>query len=271
MMTYNLLVEAANYLKEKGFEKPEIGLVLGSGLGGLADEITDKIEVPYSDIPHFPTSTVAGHKGQLVYGTLSGKTVIAMQGRFHFYEGYSIQEVTLPIRVMKLLGVHTVGLTNAAGGINESFSPGDLMLITDHINFTGQNPLIGPNNDELGPRFPDMSDTYDKEYNKIIKKQAQEAGVTLKEGVYMGFTGPNYETPAEIRMARTLGADAAGMSTVPEALIARHSGMRIFGISCISNLAAGMQSNLNHEEVVEVTQKINEMFRTLIKNTLAAI
>lgn len=270
-MEHQLLVEAATYLKEKGFLKPEIGLVLGSGLGGLADEITDKIEVPYGDIPHFPTSTVAGHKGQLVYGTLSGKTVIAMQGRFHFYEGYSIQEVTMPIRVMKLLGVHTVGLTNAAGGINEEFTPGDLMLITDHLNFTGQNPLIGPNDENMGPRFPDMSETYDKEYNEIIKAQALEAGVTLKEGVYMGFTGPNYETPAEIRMARTLGADAAGMSTVPEALVAHHSGMRIFGISCISNLAAGMQTNLNHKEVVDVTQRINEMFRTLIKNTLAAI
>lgn len=270
-ITYEQLTEATNFLKEKGFMEPEIGLVLGSGLGDLADEVVNPIIVSYGDIPHFPASTVAGHKGQLVYGELNGKKVVAMQGRFHFYEGYSIQEVTLPIRVMKLLGVHTVGLTNAAGGVDEAFTPGDLMLITDHINFTGQNPLIGPNNEEVGPRFPDMSQTYDEDYQNLIRNEAQKLNVSLKEGVYMGFSGPTYETPAEIIMARTLGASAVGMSTVPEAIVARHAGLRVFGISCITNLAAGMQSNLNHAEVVEVTQRVNKIFKDLLKNVVAGL
>lgn len=270
-MKHEQLVETANYLKDKGFLEPEIGLILGSGLGDLADEITNPIVVPYSEIPHFPISTVKGHKGQLVYGELSGKTVIAMQGRFHFYEGYPIQEVTLPIRVMKLLGVHSVGLTNAAGGVNIDFSPGDLMLIQDHINFTGQNPLIGPNDEEMGPRFPDMSQTYDSDYQEKIKSVAKKMNVAIKEGVYMGFSGPTYETPAEIKMARTLGADAVGMSTVPEAIVARHSDLRVFGISCITNLAAGMQTSLNHQEVVEVSKRVNQTFKTLLKETLKVI
>lgn len=271
MMKHEQLVETANYLKDKGFLEPEIGLILGSGLGDLADEITNPIVVPYSEIPHFPISTVKGHKGQLVYGELSGKTVIAMQGRFHFYEGYPIQEVTLPIRVMKLLGVHSVGLTNAAGGVNIDFSPGDLMLIQDHINFTGQNPLIGPNDEEMGPRFPDMSQTYDSDYQEKIKSVAKKMNVAIKEGVYMGFSGPTYETPAEIKMARTLGADAVGMSTVPEAIVACHSDLRVFGISCITNLAAGMQTSLNHQEVVEVSKRVNQTFKTLLKETLKVI
>lgn len=270
-ITHKQLIETTEYLREKGFLEPELGLILGSGLGDLADEIENPIVVPYTEIPHFPASTVKGHKGQLVYGTLSGKVVIAMQGRFHFYEGYSIQEVTLPIRVMKLLGAHTVGLTNAAGGVNTTFTPGDLMLITDHINFTGTNPLIGPNEEEMGPRFPDMSETYDKEYQSRIREEAQKLNVALKEGVYMGFSGPTYETPAEVSMARTLGADAVGMSTVPEAIVARHAGLRVFGVSCITNLAAGMQSNLNHKEVVEVTQRVNQVFKSLLKNVVAAI
>lgn len=270
-ITMEKLEETTAYLKLKGFLDPEVGLILGSGLGDLADEISDPIAVPYDEIPNFPTSTVAGHKGQLVYGTLSGKKVIAMQGRFHFYEGYHIQEVTMPVRIMKLLGVHSIGVTNAAGGVNFDFTPGDLMLITDHLNFTGQNPLIGKNDDAMGPRFPDMSMTYDKEYQEIIKDVATKMDVTLKEGVYMGFSGPTYETPAEIVMSRTLGADAVGMSTVPEAIVARHSGLRIFGISCITNLAAGMQSNLNHDEVVETTTRVNQTFKELLKNTLKAI
>lgn len=270
-ITVEKLQQTTDFLKEKGFMNPEIGLILGSGLGDLADEITEAIAVPYHEIPNFPTSTVTGHKGQLVYGTLAGKKVIAMQGRFHFYEGYPIQEVTMPVRVMKLLGVHSIGLTNAAGGVNVDFTPGDLMLITDHINFTGQNPLIGMNDDNMGPRFPDMSETYDKAYQEKIKSVANEMGVSIKEGVYMGFSGPTYETPAEIVMSRTLGADAVGMSTVPEAIIARHAGLRIFGISCITNLAAGMQSNLNHDEVVEVTTRVNKTFKELLKNTLKAI
>lgn len=268
MVIQEQVTEAAQFLKEKGMEKPEIGLILGSGLGDLADEISEAISVPYSDIPHFPSSTVKGHKGQMVYGTLNGKAVVAMQGRFHFYEGYALSEVTLPVRVMKELGIHTIGLTNAAGGVNERFSPGDLMLITDHINFTGQNPLIGPNDEQMGPRFPDMSHTYDPAYQEMIARTAEKLNIPLKEGVYMGFSGPTYETPAEIKMARTLGADAVGMSTVPEAIVAKHTGLRIFGISCITNLAAGMQSNLNHQEVVEVTQRVNRIFKDFIKNIL---
>lgn len=270
-ITVEQLHQTTDFLKAKGFENPEVGLILGSGLGDLADEITDPIAVPYHEIPNFPTSTVTGHKGQLVYGTLAGKKVVAMQGRFHFYEGYHLKEVTMPIRVMKLLGVHSIGLTNAAGGVNVAFTPGDLMLITDHINYTGQNPLIGPNDDEMGPRFPDMSETYDKAYQQTIKSVASEMGIGLKEGVYMGYSGPTYETPAEIVMSRTLGADAVGMSTVPEAIVARHAGLRIFGISCITNLAAGMQSNLNHQEVVEVTTRVNQTFKALLKNILSAI
>lgn len=270
-MKHEQLMETVTYLKEKGLLEPEIGLVLGSGLGDLADEIVNPVIVSYSDIPHFPTSTVAGHKGQLVYGELSGKTVVAMQGRFHFYEGYSIQEVTLPIRVMKLLGVTSIGLTNAAGGVNVEFTPGDLMLITDHINFTSQNPLIGHNDDEMGPRFPDMSHTYDSEYQAIIQEVAKKMNVSIQTGVYMGFSGPTYETPAEVRMARILGADAVGMSTVPEAIVARHAGLRVFGISCITNLAAGMQSSLNHQEVVDVSTRVNETFKKLLKETLKAL
>lgn len=269
MMTmFQKIDEAAAYLKQEGFDQPEIGLILGSGLGALAEEITDAIAIPYEKIPHFPHSTVVGHKGQLVYGYLSGKRVVAMQGRFHYYEGYPMQEVTFPVRVMKALGIHTVGLTNAAGGVNMDFHPGDLMIITDHINFMGQNPLIGPNHEELGPRFPDMSAAYDKDYQELIQRNAENLNIPIREGVYMGFSGPTYETPAEVRMARTLGADAVGMSTVPEAIVARHAGMRVFGISCITNLAAGMQANLNHDEVVEVTQRVNDTFRQLVKQVL---
>ena len=262
---------AAKFLEEKGLLEPEFGLILGSGLGELAEEITVAIAIPYEEIPYFPISTVEGHKGQLVYGNLSGKKVIAMQGRFHFYEGYGLEAVTFPIRVMKQLGVHSLALTNAAGGISYSFTPGDLMLITDHINLTGQNPLIGPNDPEQGPRFTDMSQAYDAEYQAKIKQVASQMGLDLKEGVYLGLTGPTYETPAEIRMCRVLGADAVGMSTVPEAIVARHAGLRIFGISCITNLASGMQATLNHEEVVETTTRVKETFKTLLKNTLTAL
>lgn len=196
---------AAKFLEEKGLLEPEFGLILGSGLGELAEEITDAIAIPYEEIPYFPISTVEGHKGQLVYGNLSGKKVIAMQGRFHFYEGYGLEAVTFPIRVMKQLGVHSLALTNAAGGISYAFTPGDLMLITDHINLTGQNPLIGPNDPEQGPRFTDMSQAYDAEYQAKIKQVASQMGLDLKEGVYLGLTGPTYETPAEIRMCRVRG------------------------------------------------------------------
>ncbi|AOA02835.1 MAG: purine-nucleoside phosphorylase [Carnobacterium sp.] len=263
--------QAASFIREKGVGEIEIGLILGSGLGELGDEVENAIQIPYETIPNFPTSTVEGHAGQLVYGTLGGKKVLAMQGRFHYYEGYSLEMVTFPVRVMKALGIHSVIVTNAAGGLNLDFTPGELMLITDQINFTGVNPLIGPNDNEMGVRFTDMSQAYDKEYQEIVRNVAKEMNLDLKEGVYMGFTGPTYETPAEIKMARVIGADAVGMSTVPEVIVARHSGLRVIGVSCITNLAAGMQASLNHAEVVETTERVKESFKTLVKNILASI
>lgn len=266
-----MLQETTQFILEKGVKEIDFGLILGSGLGELAEEIEEAIVIPYDQIPFFPTSKVVGHAGQLVYGTLSGKKVLAMQGRFHFYEGHSMQTVTYPVRVMAALKAHSVIVTNASGGVNESFVPGDLMLITDHINFTGQNPLIGPNEDEIGPRFPDMSEAYTLTYREVAKEAASQLDLTLKEGVYMGYSGPTYETPAEIRMSRTMGADAVGMSTVPEVIVAAHSGLKVLGISCITNLAAGMQANLNHEEVVETTQRVKQSFKALIKEVLVLL
>ena len=266
-----MLQETNQFILEKGVKDIDFGLILGSGFGELAAEIEEAIVIPYDQIPFFPTSTVVGHAGQLVYGTLSGKKVLAMQGRFHFYEGHSMQTVTYPVRVMAALKAHSVIVTNACGGVNESFVPGDLMLITDHINFTGQNPLIGPNEDEIGPRFPDMSEAYTLTYREVAKEAASQLDLTLKEGVYMGYSGPTYETPAEIRMSRTMGADAVGMSTVPEVIVAAHSGLKVLGISCITNLAAGMQANLNHEEVVETTQRVKQSFKALIKEVLVLL
>ncbi|GEK90962.1 purine-nucleoside phosphorylase [Alkalibacterium kapii] len=260
--------KASTFLESKGMEKPEVGLILGSGLGELANEAENAVVVPYEDIPEFPVSTVEGHAGQLVYGDLGGKKVVAMQGRFHYYEGYDMQEVTFPVRVMKALGVKSLVVTNAAGGVNEDFTPGDLMIITDHINMIGVNPLHGPNNNELGPRFTDMSSAYNKEYQAVIEKVASQQNIDVKKGVYMGFSGPTYETPAEVRMARTLGGDAAGMSTVPEVIVANHAGLKVAGISCITNYAAGMQENLNHDEVVEVTTRVRETFKSLVKSVI---
>ncbi|WP_027964520.1 purine-nucleoside phosphorylase [Halalkalibacillus halophilus] len=250
-------------------ETPEIGMILGSGLGVLANEIEDAVAISYSDIPHFPTSTVEGHKGQLVFGTLQGKKVIAMQGRFHYYEGYSLQQVTFPVRVMKLLGIEKLVVTNAAGGINESFNPGDLMLINDHLNMIGDNPLIGENQDEIGPRFPDMSQAYDPALIEIAKKAADQLGYKVQEGVYVGNSGPTYETGSEIKMLRTLGGDAVGMSTVPEVIVANHAGVRVLGISCISNMAAGiLDQPLSHDEVIETTEKVREEFIELVKEII---
>lgn len=269
LMDQQAIIDAADYVKQKLTEKPSIALILGSGLGVLADEINDKIVIEYKDIPHFPMSTVAGHKGQLVAGTIEGKNVIAMQGRFHFYEGYSMKQVTFPVRVFKQLGIDSLIITNAAGGINKSFQPGDLMIITDHINNMGTNPLIGPNLDELGTRFPDMSQVYDKEYIELAVTSAHELKLNIKNGVYVGNTGPVYETPAEINMLRTLGADAVGMSTVPEAIVARHASIRVLGISCISNMAAGvLDQPLSHEEVIETTEMVKEDFLRFIKKVI---
>ncbi|WP_214480125.1 purine-nucleoside phosphorylase [Bacillus sp. SM2101] len=265
-MNLEAINKAANYLKEKFPTTPEIGLVLGSGLGVLADEIESAVKIPYEDIPEFPVSTVEGHAGQLVFGQLQGKTVVAMQGRFHFYEGYSFDKVTFPIRVLNQLGIKKMIVTNAAGGVNESFKPGDLMLITDHINFMGTNPLIGPNDAELGVRFPDMSEPYNKELQQLAKGIANKLSINIQEGVYVGATGPSYETPAEIRMFRTLGGDAVGMSTVPEVIVARHSGMDVIGISCISNMASGiLDQPLTHDEVIETTEMVKANFLAFVK------
>lgn len=260
--------ETKDFLVSKGMVDAKVGLILGSGLGDLANEIENPISIAYEEIPNFPVSTVAGHAGQLVYGTMSGVKVIALQGRFHYYEGYDLQTTTYPVRIFKELGIDTMIVTNAAGGVNEAFTPGDLMVITDHINLTGENPLIGANIEEHGPRFVDMTETYSKRGQALLHKIAAENDFSLQSGVYTWFTGPTYETPAEIRMARTIGSDAVGMSTVPEAIIAKHCGMEVIGISCITNLAAGMQASLNHEEVVEVSTLVKPRFKTLIQELL---
>ncbi|WP_110927541.1 purine-nucleoside phosphorylase [Bacillus massiliglaciei] len=263
---YEKAERAAAYIKGKLDTVPEIGLILGSGLGVLADEIQNPVAIPYEEIPEFPVSTVAGHAGRLVIGELSGKRVIAMQGRFHFYEGYTMDKVTFPVRVMKLLGVEKLIVTNAAGSVNESFTPGDLMIITDHINCMGANPLIGSNDERFGPRFPDMSEAYNKEMRMLAKDIADAQGLDVKEGVYVGNSGPTYETPSEVKMARILGGDAVGMSTVPEVIVARHSGIKVLGISCITNMAAGiLDQPLSHEEVIETTEKVRNSFLSFIK------
>ncbi|GLY09858.1 purine-nucleoside phosphorylase [Pseudobacillus badius] len=264
--------QASEFLKKESNKQPKIGLILGSGLGVLADEIENPVKIAYNRIPDFPVSTVEGHAGQLVFGTLSGKEVVAMQGRFHYYEGYSFEQVTFPVRVMKALGVETIIVTNAAGGINESFHPGDLMIIEDHINNMGGNPLIGPNDNELGVRFPDMSEAYSRKLRKLAKETAEKINLSVQEGVYVGNTGPVYETPAEVRMARIMGGDAVGMSTVPEVIVARHGGMEVLGISCISNMAAGiLDQPLTHDEVMETTERVRADFLRYVKEIVKSM
>lgn len=260
-----MIEETLDYINEytDNFE-PEIGIVLGSGLGDLADKYCD-IAIPYSNIPHFAKSTVQGHKGQLVFADINGRKVVMMQGRNHFYEGHSMSDVTHPIKVMKKLGVKTLILTNAAGAVNKSFRPADLMVITDHINFMGTNPLIGRNDENFGVRFPDMSEVYSKNLIKIVDAAGRLLKLDLKHGVYMATTGPSYETPAEIKMARFMGADAIGMSTVPEAIVANYCGIEVIGISCISNYATGVSTKkLSHEEVIETTDKVKAKFKELV-------
>ncbi|MHA6251045.1 purine-nucleoside phosphorylase [Oceanobacillus sp. CAU 1775] len=269
-MDLNAIKNASSFIKEKLNHSPTIGLILGSGLGVLADEIKNPVAIPYEEIPGFPVSTVSGHEGKLVIGELEGKHVIAMQGRFHYYEGYSIDKVTFPVRVMKELGIESIVVTNAAGGVNTNYKPGDLMLITDHINNTGTNPLIGSNNDSLGVRFPDMSQSYDKEYIALAEESAKKLNINIQKGVYVGNSGPTYETPAEVKMIRSWGGDAVGMSTVPEVIVARHAEIRVLGISCISNMAAGiLDQPLNHEEVIETTTSVRENFLRLVKEIIS--
>lgn len=275
------LEEAVQYIREKlqGFV-PQIGLILGSGLGDMAKQVEQPVIIPYDEIPHFPVSTVEGHEGQFVIGTLEGKQVIAMQGRFHYYEGYSMKKVVLPVYVMKGLGVQAMVITNAAGGMNRAFQAGDLMLISDHLNLTGDNPLIGANDPGLGVRFPDMSECYSREYRMMAKDIAQamqRAGsvIRLQEGVYSGISGPSYLPPSELTMLAGLGGDAVGMSTVGEVIAARHCGVKVLGISCITDMAIGEELEpLTHEQVVEVANRTKPLFielvRTFVRNVTLA-
>ncbi|QIG06965.1 purine-nucleoside phosphorylase [Proteus sp. ZN5] len=264
--------KAKEFVQSKTTEKPTIGIILGSGLGPFADTLEDAVHIPYHTIPHFAASGAVGHANELVIGKIAGKTVIAMKGRFHYYEGVSLDEVTFPVRVMKALGVEKLIITNACGAVNTEFNPGDLMLITDHINLTANNPLIGPNNPELGVRFLDVSEVYNKAMRQIVLDIAKEQDITLRQGVYAWWTGPTYETPAEIRMIRTLGADAVGMSTVPEALIARHSGIDTIGISCLTNMACGiLEQPLSHDEVIETAERVKSTFLKLISEVISRL
>jgi purine-nucleoside phosphorylase len=264
--------EAAAYISKQAGIKLEIGLILGSGLGVLADLIENPVVVDYSTIPHFPVSTVEGHAGELVLGHIKGKNVLIMKGRFHAYEGYGAETVSFPVRVMKELGIQTLIVTNAAGGINTEYQVADLMVISDHLNLTYRNPLIGPNDNELGVRFPDMSEAYSRRLRKLAHQVAASQNFTLREGVYAGLLGPSYETPAEIRMLRTLGADAVGMSTVPEVIVARHAGIEVLGFSCISNMASGiLDQPLSHEEVMETTEKAKPKFMQLVLGIIESL
>ena len=267
-----MLTKAVEFIKSRiGDFKPEIGIILGSGLGELADEYCD-IAISYSEIPGFEASTVSGHKGRLVFAEINDKKVIMMQGRFHFYEGHSIQKVVLPVKVMKRLGVKALIVTNAAGGVNAEFKPADLMIITDHINHMGVNPLIGINDDTMGERFPDMSEVYTPRYVNSVAAIGEKLGIKLQKGVYMAFTGPSYETPAEVKMARVLGADAVGMSTVPEAITASWAGMDVIGISCICNSAAGVSTvGLSHADVINAANTTKDKFIKLVKEIIKEI
>lgn len=267
--------ETAHTVKARIGQPPAFGLILGSGLGGLADAVERAVHIPYPELPHWPTSTVQGHSGQLVAGQLEGQPVLVMQGRAHYYEGYSMAQVGLPLRVMQRLGVHTVIITNAAGGVNPEFSPGDVMLITDHLNLIGMSglsPLRGPNIDELGPRFPDMMHAYNPELRAAAVRVAQQAGVRLQQGVYAGLAGPNFETPADLRFLRVVGADAVGMSTVPEVIVARQGGMRVLGFSGISN-KANLDGNTptTHAEVLQAGALIVPKLEKIVRGVLAEV
>jgi purine-nucleoside phosphorylase len=270
--TYSRAENAARVIRERTAVNAKIALVLGSGLGGFADEFADSVSLPYSEIPGFVSSTAQGHVGSLVAGKVGDIPVLAMQGRVHYYEGYSLEEITLPIRTFHLLGVKTLILTNAAGGVDVQLTQGALMVINDHLNLMGVNPLRGRNDDRFGPRFPDMSEVYARELQELATEEARSLGVTVRRGIYAALAGPSYETPAEIHMLRAFGADAVGMSTVPEAIVARQMGMKVLGISCITNMAAGISDTpINHEEVMETGQKVRQMFTQLLRRVIAKI
>jgi len=289
-MSYEKAVEAAEFIKSKYNKEIKIAVVLGSGLGAFADEVENAVKIPYEEIPNFAQSTVEGHAGRLILGEIEGVSVAVQQGRFHYYEGYGIEQVVFPVRMLGLLGVKSLILTNAAGSVNTDFKQGSLMLIRDHINLMGINPLRGENDERFGVRFPDMTEVYSLEYQEIViaeaKKMAQEKAVRreietgkkqtinyfLRRGVYCGLSGPSYETPAEIRLLRLLGTDAVGMSTVPEAITARHTGMNVIGISCITNMAAGISGDvIHHEEVMEIGAKVAATFKELLRRVVLRI
>lgn len=266
MNTRQLVNAACAAIRAQSPLQPELGLILGSGLGDFCDSLEERTEIPFSAVPGFPLPTVDGHRGAFVLGRSRGRTVLALRGRLHCYEGNTTQQAALPVRVMAALGIKTLILTNAAGGINLDYRPGDLMLLADHINFAGANPLTGPNLEEFGPRFPDMGDIYTRSLREKLRPLAAQAGLPLREGVYIMYGGPSYETPAEIRFFRTIGADAAGMSTVPEAIAARHSGMQVMGVSCITNMAAGiLPQPLSHDEVVAAAAQAKGNFTRLLE------
>jgi purine-nucleoside phosphorylase len=265
-----MIAEAVSYLSNRiGARRPRIAIVLGSGLGAFADELADHLEVPYAEIPHWPVSTAVGHAGRLVFGNLGDLEIVAMAGRVHLYEGYSPQQVTFGVRVLARLGISSIVFTNAAGGINLKLARGGLVLISDHINLQGSNPLVGPNDDSLGPRFPDMSEAYAARYRQIARQAAQELEIELSEGVYAALLGPSYETPAEIRYLRAIGADVVGMSTVPEVIVANHMGVKVLGISCVTNMAAGiLPQRIHHEEVLETGAMVRDTLVRLLKTVL---
>lgn len=266
---YERAEHAARVIRARTKLEPRIALVLGSGLGGFADEFDEAVAVPYEEIPGFKRSTAQGHAGRLVIGKVDEVPVLAMQGRVHYYEGYSLEEVTFPIRTFKLLGMKTVILTNAAGGINVELSQGTLMVISDHVNLMGDNPLRGPNDDRFGPRFPDMTAVYSPELQALVVEEAKAIGVEVRRGIYGALSGPSYETPAEIHLLRGLGADAVGMSTVPESIVARHMGLEVLGISCITNMAAGISdAPINHEEVMATGDRVREAFTQLLRRVV---
>ncbi|MDQ3666810.1 MAG: purine-nucleoside phosphorylase [Acidobacteriota bacterium] len=263
---------AARTIRARTALDPRIAVVLGSGLGGFADQVEEAVRLPYDQISGFATSTVAGHDGSLVIGKVGPVPIVAMQGRVHSYEGYSLDEVTFPIRTFKVLGIDTLLLTNAAGGINVQLSEGTLMIISDHLNLMGVNPLRGPNDERFGPRFPDMTEVYSRALQETVVEEAQVLGIEVRRGIYAALPGPSYETPAEIHMLRSFGADAIGMSTVPEAIVARHMGMRVLGISCITNMAAGISDGpINHEEVMAIGNKVRDTFTLLLRSIIGRL
>ena len=264
--------KAADFIKSKVSFEPEIGIILGTGLGSLAEHIENPLIIEYKDIPEFSVSTVVGHAGRLLLGTLEGKKVIAMQGRFHYYEGYSMQDITLPVRTMKVLGIKLLIVSNACGGLNPAFHAGDIMAITDHINMMGSNPLIGSNLEEFGPRFPDMSEVYNKEYIAQLEAIAKKQSIGLQKGVYCAISGPNYNSKAELRMLITIGADAVGMSTIPECMVARHSGLKVLGVSCITDMAIpDTMTSPSHEEIVKVAEGVKPKFVSLLKQFIKEV